>query len=109
MEIKELVSFFINESSETLEVTFRLMMDGEDEIRTDQIQISETQSFGYNFEDFKISPLRDLFEEDEDEDGFEDLFDDDDFGDPLDEDEIMSFLNEYYLIYPDKLPTAEFF
>ena len=108
MEIKELVSFFINESSETLEITFRLTSDGEDEIRTDQIQISETQSFGYNFEDFKISPLRDLFEEDEDDDGFEGLFNDD-FGDPLDEDEIMSFLNEYYLIYPNKLPTAEFF
>lgn len=108
MEIKELVSFFINESSETLEITFRLTIDSEDEIRTDQIQISETQSFGYNFEDFKISPLRDLFEEDEDDDGFEGLFNDD-FGDPLDEDEIMSFLNEYYLIYPDKLPTAEFF
>ena len=74
MEIKELVSFFINESSETLE----------------------------------ISPLRDLFEEDEEDDGFESLFDDD-FEDPLDEDEIMSFLNEYYLIYPNKLPTAEFF
>jgi hypothetical protein len=108
MEIKELVSFFINESSETLEITFRLTIDGEDEIRTDQIQISETQSFGYNFEEFKISPLRDLFEEDEDEDGFENIFDDD-FEDPLDEDEIMSFLNEYYLIYPNKLPTAEFF
>lgn len=108
MEIKELVSFFINESSETLEITFRLTIDGEDEIRTDQIQISETQSFGYNFGDFKIRPLRDLFEEDEDEDGFESLFDDD-FEDPLDEDEIMSFLNEYYLIYPNKLPTAEFF
>jgi len=109
MEIKELVSFFINESSETLEITFRLTIDSEDEIRTDQIQISETQSFGYNFEKFKISPLRDLFEEDDDEDGFESLFDDDDFEDPLDEDEIMSFLNEYYLIYPKKLPTAEFF
>jgi len=108
MEIKELVSFFINESSETLEITFRLTIDSEDEIRTDQIQISETQSFGYNFEDFKISPLRDLFEEDEDDDGFEGLFNVD-FGDPLDEDEIMSFLNEYYLIYPNKLPTAEFF
>ena len=108
MEIKELVSFFINESSETLEITFRLTIDSEDEIRTDQIQISETQSFGYNFEGFKTSPLRDLFEEDEEDDGFESLFDDD-FEDPLDEDEIMSFLNEYYLIYPKKLPTAEFF
>ena len=49
-----------------------------------------------------------ILEEDEDDDGFEGLFNDD-FGDPLDEDEIMSFLNEYYLIYPNKLPTAEFF
>jgi hypothetical protein len=27
----------------------------------------------------------------------------------LDEDEIVSFLNEYYLIYPKKLPEAQLF
>jgi hypothetical protein len=52
MEIKELVSYYINESSKTVDVTFRLTTDGDDEIRTDQIQIDEVESFGYNFDNF---------------------------------------------------------
>lgn len=39
MEIKELVTFFVNESAKILEVTFRLTSDGEDEIRNDQIDL----------------------------------------------------------------------
>ena len=49
MEIKELISFYINESTEMLEVTFRLLSDSDDEIRTGQIEISETENFGYDF------------------------------------------------------------
>lgn len=105
MEIKELSSYYINESSQTLEVTFRLTIDGDDEIRTDQIELGEVENFGYNFNEFKLDPIREMYEEEED---FED-FDDDDFGDFINEDEIVSFLNEYYLIYPNKLPSAEFF
>lgn len=106
MEIKELVSFFINETSQTLDVTFRLSIDGDDEIRTDQIELEETQSFGYNFEDFKLEGFRDLFESEDDDD-----YEDDDFDefDEVNEEEIISFLNEYYLIYPNKLPEADFF
>jgi len=106
MEIKELVSFFINETSQTLDVTFRLSIDGDDEIRTDQIELEETQSFGYNFEDFKMDDFRSLFE------GEDDDFEDDDFDDDFEEvneEEIISFLNEYYLIFPNKLPEADFF
>ena len=39
MEIKELISFYINESTHTLEVTFRLLSDSEDVIRNDEIEI----------------------------------------------------------------------
>jgi hypothetical protein len=41
MEIKELESFYINETSQTLDVTFRILSDNDDEIRTDQIDLSE--------------------------------------------------------------------
>ena len=49
MEIKELESFYINETSQTLDVTFRILSDNDDEIRTDQIDLSETKTFGYDF------------------------------------------------------------
>lgn len=103
MEIKELVSYYINETSHTLDVTFRILTDNEDEIRTDQIILDEIETFGYNISN-KIDES--FFDEDDDE--FDEVYDDfeEDF---LDEDEIISFLNEYYLIYPKKLPEAQLF
>jgi predicted transcriptional regulator len=103
MEIKELVSYYINETSHMLEVTFRTLTDNEDEIRTDQIVLDEIETFGYNIS----NKINENFFEDDDEE-FEDMFDDFE-EEELDEDEIISFLNEYYLIYPKKLPEAQLF
>ena len=101
MEIKELESFYINEASQTLDVTFRIHLDNEDEIRTDQIDLTETKTFGYSLIN-NSSP--DFFDDEE----YEDIFDDNDDTE-LDEEEIISFLNEYYLIYPDKLPDTQLY
>jgi hypothetical protein len=101
MEIKELESFYINETSQTLDVTFRIHIDNDDEIRTDQIDLSETKTFGYNLLEESTS---DFFDDEE----FEDIFDDDDDTE-LDGEEIISFLNEYYLIYPDRLPETQLY
>ena len=110
MEIKELVSYYINEPSKTLDVTFRLTTDGDDEIRTDQIQLDEVESFGYNFDNFTENTLIEMYnEEDEESDDFFGNFFDDFSNSEAEEDEIKSFLNEYYLIYPNKLPDSEFF
>lgn len=107
MEIKELVSFYINESSQTLEVTFRTLLDSDDEIRTSQIEFSEIKNFGYDVLLNKIDEFENLIDEDEiDYDDFDDLYEDDD--EEL-EDEVISFLNEYYLINPKNLPPSEFF
>ena len=103
MEIKELVSYYINETSHMLEVTFRTLTDNEDEIRTDQIVLDEIDTFGYNISN---NIDEDFFDDDDEE--FEDMFDDFE-EEELDEDEIVSFLNEYYLIYPKKLPEAQLF
>jgi hypothetical protein len=100
MEIKDLESFYINEASQTLDVTFRIHSDNEDEIRTDQIDLSETKTFGYNLINHSSN---DFFDDEE----FEDMFEDDEMD--LDEEEIVSFLNEYYLIYPDKLPDNQLY
>jgi hypothetical protein len=103
MEIKELVSYYINETSHMLEITFRTLTDNDDEIRTDQIVLEEIETFGYNIS----NNINEDFYVDDDEE-FEDMFDDFE-EEELDEDEIVSFLNEYYLIYPKKLPEAQLF
>jgi len=105
MEIKELVSFYINESSLTLDVTFRTLLDSDDEIRTSQIEFSEIKNFGYDVLLNKIDEFENLIDEDEiDYDDFDDMYDDEEL-----EDEVISFLNEYYLINPKNLPPSEFF
>jgi hypothetical protein len=112
MEIKELVSYYINETLKTLEITFKLTTDGDDEIRTDQIQLDEVESFGYDFDDFTENTLIEMYDEDDDDtdDIFGNFFDDYSNNESeSEEDEIKSFLNEYYLVYPDKLPKSEFF
>lgn len=98
MEIKEIVSYYIHEKSRTLEVSFTLMVDSEDEVRNDIISISEAEDFGYKL----IQDDFDIFEEED----FE--IEDDDF-ESVDEEILMSYLNEYYVVNPDRLPSPELF
>lgn len=99
MEVQELIFFYLHESTKTLEVHFRMCIDSEEEYRVDVIDINESTDFGYDLivEDY------DLFSEDEDDE--DDLFWLDSTS--IDEDNLISFLNEYYVIYPDKLPKPE--
>lgn len=100
MEIRELVSYYLYEDTKRIEVTFRLTLDSEDEVRNDIINLEEAEEFGYNL----IDDNNDFFQfDDESED------DDDDFDDfvDIDEDLLVSFLNEYYIINPNKLPKTE--
>jgi hypothetical protein len=101
MEITEIVSYFINEDSNTLEVTFRTTDDSENEARVDAISLKEAKEFGYTL----ISESFDFFSDDDDD--TED-YDDEEFLD-VDEDELTNFLNEYYLVHPNRLPISEFF
>lgn len=103
MEIKELVSYYLNDTSKTLDVTFRTTLDGEDEIREDKINFDEITDFGYNFVSDTTDNYRELLDEDYEDDDYEE---DEIF---VDDQEVTSFLNEYYLIYPTKLPDSELF
>ena len=103
MEINELISFYLNDSSKTLEVTFRTTLDSDDEIREDKINFNEITDFGYDFISDTTDDYGDLFDDDYQDDDYED------YGIFVEDDEIISFLNEYYLIYPDKLPSSELF
>jgi hypothetical protein len=98
MEIKEIVSYYIHEKSRTLEVSFTLITDNEDEVRNDIISISEAEDFGYKL----IQDDFDIFEEED----FE--IEDDEF-EIVDEEILISYLNEYYVVNPDRLPSSELF
>ena len=50
MEINEIVSYFLNEETNILEVTFRTMSDNEDVLRTDSIDYSISQEYGFILE-----------------------------------------------------------
>lgn len=96
MEILEIVSY--HQSEKVTEVVFRVMNDDDDMIRTDAIENTYFEEFGYDY----LAPMSDFLFEDDDFDG--------DFGSSeyLDEDDLMSFLNEFYVVYPEKLPPSEY-
>ena len=104
MEIKELVGYYVNDTSQTLDVTFRLITDNEDIIRTDQIDLDEAESFGLNF---GINN-NDSFDSDDD-DYLDEMIRNYEIDLEVDEDEVVSFLNEYYMVNPKKLPKPELF
>ena len=97
MEIRELVSYYIYEDTKRIEVTFRLTLDSEDEVRNDIINLEEDEEFGSKL----IKDNNDFFQfDDEEEEDFDDFID-------MDEDLLINFLNEYYIVNPTKLPKTE--
>lgn len=99
MEIKEIVTYYLNTDSNILEVTFRTIEDTEDTLRTDYIDYTIVGEYGYDLE----SESFDFFGDDSD--------DDDIFGSEIDLDteKLGSFLNEYYLVNPNSLPKSELY
>jgi hypothetical protein len=104
MEIKELVGYYVNDTSQTLDVSFRLITDNEDTIRTDQINLDEAESFGLNLEDNNNDPF-----DSDDDDYFAEMIRSYESDLEIDEDELISFLNEYYMVNPKRLPKPELF
>jgi hypothetical protein len=99
MEIIELVSYFLNEETKILEVSFRMLNDSDETIRIDKVDYTLAEEYGYEL----ISEDFDIFSDDDDSE-----FDDFDLN-YLDKDELISFLNEYYAIHPEKIPDCEFY
>lgn len=99
MEIKEIVSYFLNLNTNILEVSFRTIDDDDELIRTDNIDYDVVSDYGYELE----SEVFDFFGEefDEEEDNDEKV--------ELDESELISFLNEYYTVNSSSLPTPELY
>jgi hypothetical protein len=100
MEIKEIVSYFLNSDSNILDVSFRTIEDDEEVMRTDSIDYSIVEDYGFDLVTESFDFFDDDFEDDEvlPMDKVE-----------LDEDELITFLNEYYTINPEALPKSEFY
>jgi hypothetical protein len=103
MEVIEIISNFINTDTNVVEIEFRLSEDGDDVIRQDTIEFSTLLEFGYGSSFTNI----DIFEEIDDiNDEWDIDFDDDGFF--IDDEELKNFLNEYYIVYSDRIPGPEY-
>jgi hypothetical protein len=100
MEIKEIVSYFLNSDTNILDVSFRTIDDDDEVMRTDCIDYTIVGDYGFDL----VTESFDFFDDD-----FEDgeIFEGDKL--ELDEDELIIFLNEYYMINPKLLPKSEFY
>jgi hypothetical protein len=99
MEIKEIVSYYFNNETNLVDVSFRTIEDEEDVVRIDTIDYSVIESYGFDL----IAESFDFFDDDLEDDLFEETIIE------LDEDILISFLNEYYIVNPDSIPNPEFY
>lgn len=99
MEVIDILSHYIDKTQNLIIVEFRMMGDDDEVVREDFIEYSYFEDFGFdknkNFEIFES-----LVEEDEWEDDEVDYI--------SDESTLINFLNEYYVVYPKKIPKPEF-
>jgi hypothetical protein len=100
MEINELVTYFFNSDTNTIEVSFRTINDSEDMIRIDNIDISISEDYGFDL----IIDNFDFFDDNDDFDDFEE-----ENKITIDEYMLISFLNEYYVVNPNTMPNPEMF
>ena len=100
MEIREIISYFLNSDTNVLDVSFRTFEDSEEVMRTDSIDYSNVADYGFDLVSESFDFFGEEFEVDEilEEEKIE-----------LDEEELVMFLNEYYTINPDALPKSEFY
>ena len=90
----------MNTDANILEVSFRTIEDNEDVLRTDNIDYTFVQDYGFDL----VTESFDFFD-----DEFEDLEEGESEKIELDEDQLVIFLNEYYTINPQDLPKADFY
>lgn len=100
MEIREIISYFLNSNTNVLDVSFRTLEDSEEVMRTDSIDYTNVADYGFDL----VSESFDFFDEE---------FEDDEILEEekieLDEEELVIFLNEYYTINPSSLPKSELY
>ena len=98
MEIREIISYFLDKQKNILEINFRTIEDDEDVQRVDTIDYTIVSEYGYELETESFNFF-----------GMEDEVEEDVLETELDEDELVNFLNEYYTINPQSLPKSDYF
>lgn len=101
MEIKEIISYYLNGDTNIIEVSFRTIEDEDDVLRNDTIDYTIVEEYGFDL----VTESFDFFGDDDDFEGG--IFEEETI--ELDEDELIVFLNEYYMINPSELPKSEFY
>ena len=99
MEIKEIVSYFLNSESNILEISFRTIEDDDEVLRVDNIDYNVVSEYGFELETESFNFFDEEYEDD--------LLTEEKI--ELDEDELISFLNEYYTVNPNSIPEAEIY
>ncbi len=94
--IGEIFSASINKDNNVLEISFNLIGDDSDVIRTDFIDMEVASDYNFN-----IIPKSYAFLVIDEE------FDDVDEVVEIDENEIINFLNAYYALNPENMPEAQ--
>ena len=97
MEVAEIISHHIDKIQNIIIVEFKLFGDDDDIVREDFIEYSFFEEFGF---DNNNTDLDFLTEEDE--------WEDDDVDYITNEESLISFLNEYYVVNPKKLPKTQY-
>lgn len=104
MEVVEIISHYIDKNQNIINIEFKLMGDDDDIVREDIIEYNFFEEFGYdNKKPYEL--FESFITEDDNEDEWD--LDDDDVDYIDDEDVLISFLNEYYIVYPKKLPKGQ--
>ena len=99
MEIKEVVEFFLNRTTNLIEVSFRTIEDDDEVLRTDVIDYTISEDYGYELQ----TETFDFFSDDDDED----IINEDKI--ELDEEMLIMFLNEYYTVNSHVIPKPEIY
>ena len=100
-EVSEIISYYLNNDTNILEVSFRTIDDPDDVVRIDNIDFSLTEEYGFEL----IQDEYEFFNEDEEEDEIND----ETIEVELDNDDLITFLNEYYSSNPESLPETQIF
>ena len=100
MEINEIISYFLNPDTNVLDVSFRTIEDSEEVLRTDSIDYTHVEDYGFDLMSESFDFFGEEFEDDE-------IFEEEKI--ELDEEELVIFLNEYYTVNHNALPKSEFY
>jgi len=103
--VKELIDYYYNPTTETIEVSFRMKDDPETQMRESEFELSVIKDYGYFILDSDYPESKEFLYEYEEETDELVLGDEADFNEiRIDSQELRNFLTEYYEDNKNSLP-----